>query len=113
MYLSSKRNHPYLWLLPSVLLIGVFVLFPIFIVFRMSFSEVSKAGVIGGFCGLENYAKVIGMQEFRTIMLNTLWWVLAVVGLSTVIGFALAVLRSIQSLVKGFLPVKTEKEAHV
>ena len=38
--------EPYLWLLPSILLMTVFILFPIFEVFRTSMSEVSKAGLI-------------------------------------------------------------------
>ena len=41
--------EPYLWLLPSILLMTIFILFPIFEVFRTSMSEVSKAGLIKGF----------------------------------------------------------------
>ena len=37
--------EPYLWLLPSILLMTIFILFPIFEVFRTSMSEVSKAGL--------------------------------------------------------------------
>ena len=53
--LNRNKWEPYLWLLPSILLIAVFVVFPIIIVFKLSFSEISKAGVIGGYIGFQNY----------------------------------------------------------
>ena len=92
MYSPLNRNkwEPYLWLLPSILLIAVFVIFPIIIVFKLSFSEISKAGVIGGFVGFQNYREAVQMPAFKTVMLNTFWWVISVVGISTVLGFIIA-----------------------
>lgn len=87
---SRNRIEPYLWLIPSLILMGVFLVYPIIIVFRLSFSEISKAGIAGGFVGFKNFRDAIGLPAFKTVMLNTLWWVIAVVGLSTVIGFILA-----------------------
>ena len=87
---KGKKWTPYLWLLPSLLLIAVFVVYPIFIVFRLSFSEISKAGVVGGFVGFRNYREALALPAFPTVMRNTLWWVLSVVGLSTVLGFIIA-----------------------
>jgi len=59
-------------------------------VFRLSFSEISKSGVIGGFIGFDNYVDAVTAPEFKTVMINTFWWVIAVVGLSTLIGFVIA-----------------------
>ncbi|MBR6029531.1 MAG: sugar ABC transporter permease [Clostridia bacterium] len=81
---------PYLWLLPSVLLMLIFVVFPIGIVFRLSFSEISRAGVVGGFVGLDNFIAAVREAAFPTVMWNTLIWVVSVVGLSTLIGFVVA-----------------------
>ena len=93
---KGKRNwEPYIWLLPSILLISIFVIFPILIVFRLSFSEISKAGVIGGFVGLKNYSDAIHLPAFKTVMINTFWWVLSVVGLSTLLGFIIALVLNI------------------
>ena len=89
--LQSKRKwEPYVWLLPSLILIAVFVVFPILIVFKLSFSEISQGGVVGGFIGFQNYVDAVRLPAFKTVMLNTLWWVLSVVGLSTVLGFIVA-----------------------
>ncbi len=86
----SKRIEPYIWLLPSLILMAIFVVFPICIVFKIAFSEVSKAGVVGGFVGLQNFKDAIGLPAFKQVMINTFWWVASVVILSTVIGFILA-----------------------
>ena len=88
--LNRHKWEPYVWLLPSILLIAVFVVFPILIVFKLSFSEISKAGVIGGYIGFQNYRDAVNLPAFKTVMLNTFWWVVSVVGISTVLGFIIA-----------------------
>lgn len=86
----GKNVTPYFWLLPSIILMAIFVVYPIVIVFKLSFSEISKAGIAGGFVGFKNYADAIGLSAFKTVMLNTLVWVVAVVGFSTLFGFIIA-----------------------
>ena len=87
---TRHKWEPYVWLVPSIILIALFVLFPIMIVFRLSFSEISKAGVVGGFVGFKNYIDAVKLPAFRTVLLNTFWWVVSVVGISTVLGFIIA-----------------------
>lgn len=85
-----KAVTPYVWLLPSILLMAIFILFPIFEVFRTSLSEVSRAGIIKGFAGLDNFTKVLKSATFGLVLKNTVVWTIVVVGLSTLIGFVLA-----------------------
>ena len=40
--LVRHKWEPYVWLLPSILLMTIFVVFPIGIVFKLAFSEISK-----------------------------------------------------------------------
>ena len=84
------RWEPYLWILPSILLMLVFVVFPIGIVFRLAFSNISRAGVVGEFNGLKNFQDAVSSPAFPQVMLNTLIWVVSVVGISTLIGFICA-----------------------
>lgn len=86
------KIEPYIWILPSVLLMSVFILVPIFYVFRMAFSEISKAGRIKGFAGMANFNKVLGSPVFGMVLKNTVIWTVVVVGVSTVLGFILALL---------------------
>jgi multiple sugar transport system permease protein len=87
-----RAASPYLWLLPSMLLMVLFILFPILEVFRTSLSEVSRAGVIKGFAGLDNFTKVLKSSTFTLVLKNTVIWTIVVVGLSTLIGFVLALI---------------------
>ena len=90
--LVRRKWEPYLWLLPSILLMGVFVVYPICIVFKLSFSEISRSGLVGSFNGLDNYVAAVTAPEFGSVMVNTLIWVVSVVGISTVLGFIVAML---------------------
>ena len=82
--------QPYFWLLPSVLLMITMILIPIISVFIISFSEVGRSGLVKGFNGIQNYLDVFNEPAFWTTLKNTFVWTIAVVGLSTVIGFILA-----------------------
>ena len=87
-----RRIEPYLWILPSVVLMSIFIIVPIGQVFRMAFSEVSRTGKIKGFGGLENFIEVIDSRAFGIVLKNTIVWTIAVVVISTVLGFILALL---------------------
>ena len=87
-----RRAEPYLWIAPSIILMTVFIIIPIFTVFRMAFSEVSKTGRIRGFAGFANFLNVMDNPEFGKVLSNTVVWTILVVVLSTVLGFILALL---------------------
>lgn len=87
-----RKIEPYLWIFPSILLMLIFILVPIVFVFRMALSKVSRAGLIKGFSGLDNFTKILSTPTFSMVLKNTLVWTVAVVGLSTFLGFILALL---------------------
>lgn len=87
-----RRTEPYLWILPSVLLMSIFIIVPIGCVFYMAFSKVTKAGIVKGFNGFANFSKVLDSKAFSVVLTNTLVWTVVVVGLSTLLGFILALL---------------------
>ncbi len=87
---ALRAVQPYVWLLPSVVLMVTMILIPIFTVFKISFSEVGRTGLIKGFNGIQNYLDVFAQPAFWTTLKNTVVWTVAVVGLSTIIGFVLA-----------------------
>ncbi len=86
----ARTIEPYIWLLPSIVLMAVMVAVPIFTVFRLSLSQISKAGVVKGFAGLSNFKEIFASPTFWHTLGNTLIWTVAVVGLSTLLGFILA-----------------------
>ena len=89
---TLRKVEPYLWILPSIVLMAIFILIPIVFVFRMSVSKITKAGLIKGFNGMENFQSVISSPAFAIVLKNTIVWTVFVVVLSTVLGFILALL---------------------
>ena len=88
--------EPYIWILPSVILMAIFIIVPIGFVFRMAFSQVTKAGLIKGFAGFDNFSKVLDSSKFTMVLKNTVVWTVLVVVLSTVLGFILALILNNQ-----------------
>ena len=88
--------EPYIWILPSVILMAIFIIVPIGFVFRMAFSQVTKAGLFKGFAGFANFSKVLGSSKFTMVLKNTVVWTVLVVVLSTVLGFILALIPNNQ-----------------
>ena len=93
---SFRKIEPYIWIAPSVILMAIFILVPIVFVFRMALSDVSKAGLIKGFNGVANFSKVLKSSAFSLVLKNTLVWTVAVVVLSTILGFILALVLNNQ-----------------
>ncbi len=93
---SFRKVEPYIWIAPSIILMAIFILVPIVFVFRMALSDVSKAGLIRGFNGVANFTKVLKSAAFGLVLKNTLVWTVAVVVLSTILGFVLALILNNQ-----------------
>lgn len=89
---TMRKVEPYIWLLPSIILMVVMILVPIFTVFRISFTEVGRSGKLGDFNGVDNYLAVFEDPIFWMTLRNTVIWTIAVVGISTVIGFVMAMI---------------------
>ena len=87
---TMRKVEPYIWLLPSIILMVVLILVPIFTVFRISFTEVGRSGKLGDFNGVANYLAIFEDPIFWMTLRNTVIWTIAVVGISTIIGFVLA-----------------------
>ena len=88
-----ERIKPLIYLLPFILSVTIFTLYPIVNVIRMSFLEGYKylTGEYTG-VGLENYEKVFADPYFRQALSNTFKYVLFVVPISTAIAIVLATL---------------------
>lgn len=77
-------------MLPSMLFLSCFTLYPIFKSIINSFQKVNLGKQTARFIGLKNYVKVLNDSTFHAVMRNTFLFALIVIPLSMVIGFALA-----------------------
>ena len=82
-----RAIEPYIWIAPSVILMAIFIVIPICKVFQMSMNAVTKTNQLKGFNNFENFIKVVKAPAFSLVLKNTLVWTIAVVVLSTVLGF--------------------------
>jgi len=83
----------YTFLLPNLLLLGVFLFLPLVWAVRLSFEQTGGFGV-GEFVGLANYQRLFADPVFWQSTLNTALFTLLTVPLSMIIGLALAVLMN-------------------
>ncbi len=60
---------PLPWLLPALLFVSVFQLYPMFEVFRMSLTDMSLTASGESYVWLENYRRLLGSERFH----STLW----------------------------------------
>lgn len=87
---DAVRSHlrPWLFLAPALFLLGVYLVYPLFETFRLSFLDATGEA----FVGLSNYQWVLTDQNFLTTIRNNLMWLLVVPALSTALGLVVAVL---------------------
>jgi len=78
--------RPWLFLLPALLALGLYLVYPVFGSFHRSLYNRTGAE----FIGLGNYRIMLGDPEFRTAFTNNLLWVLIVPAASTFLGLLIA-----------------------
>ena len=84
----EDRVKPYVFILPALALIGVYLIYPAIQTLIYSFgNRDSTAGV-----GLKNYTTLLGSSDFRDTLFNTLLWIIIVPAVTIVVGLGVAVL---------------------
>lgn len=83
-----KRACAYLFILPSLIGIALFLIFPLIDVFRRSFISSTTSE----FTGLENYKSVLSNSAFRLAITNTACFTLVCIPLLIIISLILAAL---------------------
>src|SRR5688500_11638573 len=79
------------FVLPALLLVAGFILYPIALTFWMSLNRVDQFGRFTGFVGSGHYAALLADPAFVEAFWRTVIWTLAIVGITTVISLFLAV----------------------
>jgi multiple sugar transport system permease protein len=90
-HLKGKFFIPYLFLLPQLLLVGLFALYPLLYNLLLSFKE--EGMFPQGFVGLDQYVLILQDEIFWTALRNTLYYTLGTVpltvGVSLIAAFGL------------------------
>ena len=84
----ANRIRPWLFVGPALLLLGIYLVYPVYETIRLSFF--GRGG--DTFVGLANYTWAFGDAEFLQSIRNNLLWLIIVPSLSTIFGLIIAVL---------------------
>lgn len=87
---AFRRAEPYLYMLPAILFVGIFLLYPAAYTFYVSFTRWDGLNP-PVFIGLQNYIQLTQETVFGTSLLNTVLWVVATLVFPVLLGLALAV----------------------
>jgi multiple sugar transport system permease protein len=85
-----RRLAPVAWLGPCVGLIAVVVLWPIVAMVRTSMQNITPIGVTIGSAGGRNFAALFANPNLPGILVRTVLWVVAVVGITMTLSLGLA-----------------------
>jgi alpha-glucoside transport system permease protein len=80
--------RPWLWLLPALLFLFVFLIFPTILTILRSF----QGAVAGAWVGLENYAWFVGSPDALIALRNSVLWVVFLTLFTVGLGLLIAVL---------------------
>mgnify|MGYP002533839909 FL=1 len=110
---GMNRATPYLYVIPCILLLGIFVYIPLVANFFYSTQTFSAFSPTKTFVGLTNYKEMLADPVIRTAIVNNIWYcvisVIFQVGLSLCIAAVLEdkLLRHVSTMLRTmyFLPV--------
>lgn len=84
------RRYPILWLLPVLLPVAAFIVYPVAYAFWTSLHQVMLLFPDEPFVGLANYSRVLTSGYFRTAFLNSLVFMLLAAPLVLLLGVSMA-----------------------
>ncbi|MFP5111655.1 carbohydrate ABC transporter permease [Bacillaceae bacterium C204] len=83
---------PYLLVLPTLLLVFVTLIYPLFKTLLLSISKVNRIGQIQSIGFLGNFRSVLSQDGIGTILWQTILWVIITVGVTFVLAYMLALI---------------------
>lgn len=86
----SEQLMGLIFVLPTLVLVGLIVFYPIVETALMSFSSVNSLAQREGFNGVANYRSLFSSPVFLRVLLQTTGWTVAVVGITTLIAMPVA-----------------------
>ncbi len=78
------------WIGPALFLILLVVIWPVVILVRTSFTDISLAGSLLDFNGLQNYRDLLANQDLYPVLRRTVFWVFGIVFLTITLSLPLA-----------------------
>lgn len=90
--MKQKQFLPYLFLVPSVVILGLFVGYPLLQTFYLSFFRWNMVSPKKEFVGLDNYIKVFQDPIFHKVLMNTFFYILIFLIFSCILPYIVSFL---------------------
>jgi alpha-glucoside transport system permease protein len=85
---TEMALKPYIFILPAVVFIGLFLVYPTVQTFIYSFANEDSTAWVG----FQNYSDILGDSDFRETIFNNILWIIIVPAVTVAIGLLVAVL---------------------
>jgi alpha-glucoside transport system permease protein len=82
----ANQVRPWLFLFPAIVALGLYLAYPVFATFKLSFQNAAGQG----FVGFANYQNMFGESKFWESMRNNMLWLIVVPAMSTAFGLLAA-----------------------
>jgi multiple sugar transport system permease protein len=102
-WLDNDTLAAWVFLVPALILLGIFIIWPIAYLFYLSFTAGSFTSVGTYWVGLKNYWRLLYSPDFWQVLANTVYFTVGTVIPSLVIPLGLAVLLDRSLALRGFL----------
>lgn len=94
--LGGEATLAYVLLLPAVLLMIIFMVYPIFYVFVISLFKTDKLSRIKDFAGFSIYVKLLSSKDTWTVIGRSILWTITSVATKTLFGVVIALLLNVR-----------------
>ena len=89
---TSKLVSASLFVLPALILVLVFSIYPVLMSFRYSFTDWNGVSADYAFVGFDNYKNVISSDEFKTLFFNTFYLIILYVPVLNILAIFFSVI---------------------
>ncbi|MFN2168166.1 MAG: carbohydrate ABC transporter permease [Anaerolineae bacterium] len=93
---NPEARLAYILLAPAIVMLAVFMFYPIVYVFMMAFSQTNKLSQIQGFAGLANFRNLFQNREFWVITVRSIMWTVMAVAAKTLLGMIIALILNVK-----------------
>ncbi|MGX4584531.1 carbohydrate ABC transporter permease [Paenibacillus chitinolyticus] len=93
-YKLGETVEGYLYLLPVIAWIGVFMAFPLYYIFYLSFFKWNLVEPDKTFVGIDNFIKMFSDEIFLSSLIHTVYFSIGNVGLTMIVAMLIAILMN-------------------
>lgn len=93
---NPEARLAYVLLTPALVVLTLFMFYPIVYVFMMAFSHTNKLSQIRGFAGLANFRELFADHQFWVITGRSIMWTATAVAVKTLFGMAIALILNVR-----------------